>query len=739
MTFVPDERRSYETHFFVLAMAFLAVTIWAVADEVWVRRPWKRFQAAYAAQVGSGSVQIRQIVIPDLQAVDRCPTCHAGADDPKSIGEDVPAVLRLHPRHDELLGRHPVERFGCTPCHSGQGLALTAGTAHGDDDPSWTQPLERPELLEARCAACHPGSGILTGASSLASGRRLFETLGCGGCHSTGSQPAKKRGPKLTQIRSKLRSGAMLEWIRDPQQRRRDTRMPQFWPDAAKEIRDAESLAISAYLTASSEPWDLSIGWPEPSAELAAAGKELFDRVGCRGCHVLGSGADDLELGSQSEAPDFFGEEETTQELPPIDFGPPLGAVGSRVTYGFIAAWASSPKTYWDGAKMPSLRLSRAEAAAIAAYLVGLATEAPPPVPKELVEPDPDLIAQGRVLIRKYGCYGCHEIKGFEGLPPPGPDLGEYGRKATHEMYFGDHPPPTASRTWVLYSTTKLSKPRVFSGRSVEAVMPDFGLTGEELSALLVYLRSLTTETVPPPFLDRVRSDPGALLLADSNCSGCHTPGDRPGDLERYYADPRLAPPTLAGEGARVRPEWLFGFLLSPRPLRPWLDVRMPTYALTEPDARALVRHLSALSGARSDFRFRPAEPYTQARAALGDELFSRLKCLTCHRVDGADVPEGGSLAPDLGLARERLDPAWVRHFIDDPGALLPGTSMPQFFPSGRSPYPDILDGDAAAQTELIVDHLMNLGLAPTDTIKSPSSLPSGSFGRALGDQGEKP
>ena len=32
--------------------------------------------------------------------------------------------LRTHPHRDVLLGKHPVERFGCTPCHGGQGQSL---------------------------------------------------------------------------------------------------------------------------------------------------------------------------------------------------------------------------------------------------------------------------------------------------------------------------------------------------------------------------------------------------------------------------------------------------------------------------------------------------------------------------------------------------------------------------------------------------------------------------------------
>ncbi|MBI4816082.1 MAG: c-type cytochrome [Deltaproteobacteria bacterium] len=719
MSYVPDERRSFELHFFILAVAFALVTAWAVVDEVWLRRPWKEFQEAYVAQTGKGSAGIRQIVVPELGLVDRCPTCHAGVEDPKSSGEEVDPALRTHPRLDTLLVRHPPEKFGCTSCHRGQGLALTVGSAHGESDPAWPTPMERGPYVESLCGRCHR-EGPLQGAPILTRGRATFDRLGCGGCHVTERKAAfKKHAPSLMRVRAKLYPGAMLQWIRSPERRRRTVRMPQFWPDGGPQ-REEESLAIAAYLLANSDPFESTADPPEPTAELAERGRRIFDGVGCRGCHTLGlDDADDLSIGEDPAASDddFFGEDPPSVEArEPIDFAPALGRVRARVTYEFLVEWIHDPQSYWAGATMPRFRLSRAEAAAVAAFLVRLSDEAPPADPAELLPPlKPALVARGKALIRQYGCNGCHEIRGFEGLSAPGPDLSDYGQKAVHEMYFGDDPPSRAQRSYESYTRTKLSAPRFYRGKSVEPVMPDFGLSDEEVTELLVSLRALTTDRVALSFQARPPPSRGAELLSTYNCGGCHTLGAHTGDISRYYQDQRLAPPTLKGEGARVQPEWLFRFLLSPRPLRPWLQLRMPTFSLSESDARAIVRHFSAEAGLRPSFRFRHTQPYTKERAALGVELFTRLKCFTCHKVDGSPGTDDGNLAPDLRLARERLDAAWVLGFLDDPGALLPGTSMPQFFPPGTSRYPDVLGGEAALQKELVVDHLMNLGPQPVD------------------------
>ena len=41
--------------------------------------------------------------------------------------------------------------------------------------------------------------------------------------------------------------------------------------------------------------------------------------------------------------------------------------------------------------------------------------------------------------------------------------------------------------------------------------------------------------------------------------------------------------PHLNGEGAKVRPEWLFKFLHNPEEIRPWMIARMPTFATLPP------------------------------------------------------------------------------------------------------------------------------------------------------------
>ncbi|HEU5194248.1 MAG TPA: cytochrome c oxidase subunit II [Methylomirabilota bacterium] len=94
---------------------------------------------------------------------------------------------------------------------------------------------------------------------------------------------------------------------------------------------------------------------PEPAGD-AAAGKEIFARSACVGCHTIR----DVSAGV---------------------LGPDLTHFGSRKLFGAglwptnvenVAAWVKDPPKLKPGSKMPNLNLSEADSKAVAAFLVGL-------------------------------------------------------------------------------------------------------------------------------------------------------------------------------------------------------------------------------------------------------------------------------------------------------------------------------------------------------------------------------
>jgi len=70
---------------------------------------------------------LQQIWVADLERADRCTTCHQ-AINWKGF-EKAEQPWQTHPA--EPLKTHPVEKFGCTSCHGGQGWAIDTAAAHG--------------------------------------------------------------------------------------------------------------------------------------------------------------------------------------------------------------------------------------------------------------------------------------------------------------------------------------------------------------------------------------------------------------------------------------------------------------------------------------------------------------------------------------------------------------------------------------------------------------------------------
>ncbi len=115
----------------------------------------------------------------------------------------------------------------------------------------------------------------------------------------------------------------------------------------------------------------------------------------------------------------------------------------------------------------------------------------------------------------------------------------------------------------------------------------------EEVERLVTALMSFQRDTQPAAALAprSAKADflsAGRTFVRRRNCVGCHIIEGDGGDFLTLVADSSLGPPMLTPEGARVQPEWLYAFLRGPITIRPWLSVRMPTFGLDDPGARAL-------------------------------------------------------------------------------------------------------------------------------------------------------
>ncbi|NIR49429.1 c-type cytochrome [candidate division KSB1 bacterium] len=663
--------------------------------------------------IGDRKIEIKQFILSDfvkgnfgnfIDRVDRCTSCHVNAD--KSSYDDYPKPFKTHPKHDIYLDIHPVNQFGCTPCHEGQGPALqSADFAHGFVK-FWEHPLLTDGFEEAGCNKCHSKEMRVDHAPALSKAKRMVYDLACYACHEiAGYEDAPKIGPPLNDVTAKTTSDFIYRWVRDTKSLRQHTRMPN--PQFSHE----EALAVTAYLTNISKDSDYSPP-PAPSSGSVERGKELVESLGCKGCHVV------TERDREIRETDV-----------PYDIAPELTKIGSKVNRDWLYAWIKNPKQYNPDTPMPRLRLTNSEARDITAYLMTRTENGKLVSSLDGVDLDAEeLVSEGKAIIRNFGCHGCHEIKGMEGEGKVSVSLNEFGAKTPEELFFGDALArgEVPEETWEAWTIGKLKNSRAYATEQVIQRMPNFAFSEEDARTLAALLKSWDGRTIGANYVhDRGRIghalEKGRRLARHYNCIGCHIIEGRGGFIRPTVAEhlnvsvdeaASFAPPDLVGEGRKVQPKWLFEFLKDPTTqIRPWLSVRMPTFDFSDDEANDLIEYFQALEGVSEPFMEVEVE-LTKAEKEAAEKLYSDdyLSCFSCHQV-GDKKPEGGpeGWAPDFLLAPDRLNPDWVFDWIENPQALQPGTKMPSFYPDIAQALPDILHGDPDKQIEALRDYLMNI------------------------------
>jgi mono/diheme cytochrome c family protein len=137
----------------------------------------------------------------------------------------------------------------------------------------------------------------------------------------------------------------------------------------------------------------------------------------------------------------------------------------------------------------------------------------------------------------------------------------------------------------------------------------------------------------------------------------------------------------------------------------------MPTFHLADAEASGVVNYFNALSKLEIPFTYFDPTQTSPDMVHAGDVLMSNdyFACFSCHQ-QGDQKPEGppDGWAPDLDMAKERLNPEWIVEWIKAPSALMPDTKMPTFYPGGPD---DIFDGDEDKQIVAMRDYIMLLGI----------------------------
>jgi len=292
---------------------------------------WEQHQTAYFEQARSLSKnageraelearapRIEQIIVTSFgdTHVDRCTTCHIGADDPRFAGHAQP--LKAHPysaamgdvlRNGNWERRHKFSDFGCTVCHDGQGRGLDNFHSHGEDEfwpepllgyvtqPNWRKDFEPhlkgKEYMEANCAQCHTGEDF-AGMPNVNRGRKLFYAMNCYGCHKIDGMSEGTLGPDLTEVGKKFKIDYLWESIVEPRANLATSFMPKF------NLSDADIRALVIFLKSrrgvnfaettldryKAHIANVAVVIP-PGTAGEKAGEQLIADRACTACHKL--------------------------------------------------------------------------------------------------------------------------------------------------------------------------------------------------------------------------------------------------------------------------------------------------------------------------------------------------------------------------------------------------------------------------------------------------------------------
>jgi mono/diheme cytochrome c family protein len=475
--------------FLLLMLATLALLGLAAYREATPR--WRAHQERYLSLTKDASFKpgIQQVMIEDLGRVDRCTTCHLGIDDPAMQGALQP--LTRHPGN--YLDTHPTEKFGCTVCHGGQGMATThEGSAHGDL-PFWRDPMPRKGLLDYRCGACHASKKV-PGAPHLTRGRLLLRSKGCFGCHQIPSyEDERPHAPSLfsERIGQKTTRRWLRAWLQDPYAQYKRSKMPRY------RFKAGEIKALTEYL------FSLQ-GDPLPQAADSRGdpdqGKVVLRTSRCVSCHTInGKGG---------------------------GMGPDLSRVGSKIRPAWLHTFLRDPHQLLPHSLMLAFRFSEQEVDDLVAYLSTELIDDDAPEISEVEEPPvvSKLARRGEDLYRFFGCGNCHPDGQGRTSPKVGPELAGIGTRDAAKLSFGRHHNVRLDMTnWIFL---KVKDPRTPGGK---VKMPTFRLSDAEVADLTIALMATTKSSIPPGRIRGTEARPVwnpqgefGRLLRRYRCFSCH-------------------------------------------------------------------------------------------------------------------------------------------------------------------------------------------------------------------------
>jgi len=553
-------------------------------------------------------------MLPERFAESRCLKCHHEVTDlgsserfPEPPAPKLLAGYNLV-RQYGCFGCHEINGVSEAGRSIGPDMRLEPNYAAAAQGLLATDELDEQQQVLARQVMNHPGDAALRKElvrSILLVGRianpSYIELLGFDLPH---PGTMRKVGPSLRHVADRLGAKFVVDWIAEPAKYRPATRMPKLYSmhkyldgralEQAKRFEAVERRAVAEYLLAASRPIE-----PPPAPEgvtetpSAERGNILFQIHGCLACHKHA----EFPKGEGTQGPDLSN----------------LGAkYASESGRQWLVGWLREPHHYSPRALMPNVLLDPAvsaeggklsdPAADMAAYLLASAGGPKPAEPAPVVENDLDELALthlakefpenlaekyladgipesmasrvqgdaaillgpmtrekklcyvGRRTIARRGCFGCHDIPGFENAQLIGPALSDWGRKRESLLAFEQinrYVAETSDETEDADSGffreallghrregflwQKLHEPRSFDYKKAQnkpynesLTMGRFGFTDEQVEAISTFILGLVADPPAEQYVYQPDRATGAIIrggkvMTKYACAECHT------------------------------------------------------------------------------------------------------------------------------------------------------------------------------------------------------------------------
>jgi hypothetical protein len=651
------------------------------------------------AKMETFDVAIKQINNPDMGVVDRCESCHVGIREPavltradmgvkrgnRMVPDAMSGAFTSHPDPD-LLQIHDPERFGCSPCHGGNGMDIAhVEKAHGHDE-HWLWPLHPKENVEAGCQQCHTRDMVLEHAATLSEGKDLFQWRGCVGCHRFEGYDKEPEDLAATE-----RNIEQLEKQRAQNQLdiQKDNQAGDNAPD--------NTTAQAYYLKAN---------------ELQVSISKIDMRV------------DQLDRQTKFLMMDRK------------KVGPDLKEARAKLRPDWIPVWLENPHAFRPTTRMPRFRLDEDELPAVAAFIwqSGITAQVPAQAPGDPVK--------GKESFQTRGCMACHAVG--EGSNAVGgwwaANLSRVGEKVNYDYFVRwIHNPrerlapycPFEKRDLTPDDYKKHGLPFVFDlehtkcpndGHELQVEqmtpMPNLRLSWQESRDIASYLmtlkeKDLSSYPAAPYLNDSKLKAEGATIVQRYGCAGCH-------EIAGMEDEGRIGT-ELTKEGSKALEQMDFALYVRPAKDEGWWnhkgffehklarpeiyddgmvkaegeELKMPDFfepaskkvhnAMPEldPKDRQQINQLTTfLMGAADSqyperYFYAPSSPAGDIQA--GWWVVKKYNCMGCHQftlsqqsvlqtLPQYQTPDGkGQLPPRLLTEGARVSPDWLAKFLANP------------------------------------------------------------------------